>query len=125
MLSEAIHTLVDVGNQASPDVGPGLVAPGTTRQQGLAPHWQAILGFGLREAERSPDTSYQYGYGRAAFFYSLLTALSTFGFGSVYTFYQGCSALLAPQELHACPETWAVLGAISCLPFFGKRGRRG
>ncbi|EDQ87813.1 uncharacterized protein MONBRDRAFT_9689 [Monosiga brevicollis MX1] len=87
MFSEAVHTLVDVGNQA-------------------------ILGWGLREAERSPDRSYQYGYGRAAFFYSLLTALSTFGFGAMYTFYQGTTVLLAPpEELQTLPETWAILGA--------------
>lgn len=38
MFTEAIHTLVDVGNQA-------------------------ILGYGLREAERAPDKRYQYGLG--------------------------------------------------------------
>jgi len=46
---------------------------------------QAILGWGLREASKRPDKEHQYGYGRAAFFYSLLTALSTFGFGALYT----------------------------------------
>ncbi|EGD77827.1 hypothetical protein PTSG_08918 [Salpingoeca rosetta] len=85
MLSEAIHTLVDVGNQA-------------------------ILGYGLMEAERSPDRKHQYGYGRAAFFYSLLTAMSTFGFGALYTGYQGVHSLLhPPTELSSLPETWAIL----------------
>ena len=55
MFTEAIHTLVDVGNQA-------------------------VLGYGLREASKAPDNRYQYGYGRAAFFYSLLSALTTFGY---------------------------------------------
>lgn len=86
MFSEAVHTLVDVGNQA-------------------------ILGYGLREAERRPDTSFHYGYGRAAFFYSLLAALSTFGFGSLYTFYQAVQTIMVPTtELSAVPETWAILG---------------
>eukprot|EP00730_Choanoeca_flexa_P003621 TRINITY_DN11456_c1_g3_i1.p1 TRINITY_DN11456_c1_g3~~TRINITY_DN11456_c1_g3_i1.p1 ORF type:complete len:889 (+),score=222.67 TRINITY_DN11456_c1_g3_i1:1-2667(+) len=86
MFSEAVHTMVDVGNQA-------------------------ILSFGLREAERQPDKSYQYGYGRAAFFYSLLTALSTFGFGALYTLYQGVHVLIDPHpDLQTLPETWAILG---------------
>lgn len=74
---------------------------------------KAILGFGLREAERSPDRNYQYGYGRAAFFYSLLTALSTFGFGAVYTFVSG-NYIRAPSKrrpacaraLTHCPHNW-------------------
>lgn len=75
-------------------------------------HVQAILGLGLREAERSPDHDYQYGYGRAAFFYSLLTALSTFGFGAIYTVYQGVDVLMHPQHnLQTLPETWAILGS--------------
>eukprot|EP00040_Diaphanoeca_grandis_P012615 m.63899 g.63899 ORF g.63899 m.63899 type:complete len:904 (-) comp23361_c0_seq1:265-2976(-) len=87
MLSEAVHTLVDVGNQA-------------------------ILGYGLREAGKAPDKFHQYGYGRAAFFYSLVTALSTFGFGAVYTAYHGVTVLLYPPEhLETLPETWAILGA--------------
>jgi hypothetical protein len=50
--------------------------------------------------------------GRAAFFYSLLSALSTFGFGSVYTMAHGIGSIVSPQEaLSAAPETWAVLGA--------------
>ncbi len=72
MFTEAVHTLVDVGNQAI------LV--------GLLPQFVLTSqGFGLRTAERTPDKSHQYGYGRAAFFFSLLFALSTFGFGSIYT----------------------------------------
>ena len=86
MFTEAVHTLVDVGNQA-------------------------ILGWGLREAEQMPDAKHQYGYGRAAFFYSLLTALSTFGFGAMYTFYNGVSVLInPPTQLEVLPETWAILG---------------
>lgn len=86
MFTEAVHTLVDVGNQT-------------------------ILGYGLRVADKTPDKSFQYGYGRAAFFFSLLSALSTFGFGSLYTGYHGLDTLLNPPEaLVALPETWAVLG---------------
>eukprot|EP00051_Salpingoeca_urceolata_P016519 m.220319 g.220319 ORF g.220319 m.220319 type:complete len:148 (-) comp18701_c0_seq12:352-795(-) len=86
MFSEAVHTLVDVGNQA-------------------------ILRVGLLQAERVPDHAYQYGYGRAAFFYSLIAALSTFGFGSLYTLYEGIHVLLSPPEaLVTSYWTSAVLG---------------
>ena len=72
---------------------------------------QAILGYGLREASRAPDRTYHYGYGRAAFFYSLLTAVSTFGFGAIGTFYNGVEVLIyPPNSLEVLPETWAVLG---------------
>jgi zinc transporter 9 len=85
MFTEAVHTLVDVANQC-------------------------ILAWGWREADRSPDSKHQYGYGRAAFFYSLLASLSTFGFGSLYTFYQGVHNIVSPQpELLADHWTWAVL----------------
>ena len=86
MFTEAIHTLVDVGNQA-------------------------ILRIGLRQVQRSPDSRFQYGYGRAAFFFSLLSALSTFGFGAVYTFYEGVQHILHPQTEALSPMwTWGVLG---------------
>ena len=89
----------------------GVSLPILPSRSSLAFCFQAILSFGLREAERQPDKSYQYGYGRAAFFYSLLTALSTFGFGAMYTFYQGVHVLLDPApNLQTLPETWAILG---------------
>eukprot|EP00038_Savillea_parva_P001302 m.102957 g.102957 ORF g.102957 m.102957 type:complete len:868 (+) comp10457_c1_seq1:59-2662(+) len=94
MLTEAIHTLVDVVNQI-------------------------ILGYGLREAAKAPDQAHQYGYGRAAFFYSLLSALSTFGFGAVYTFSHGVETLMdPPQALVTMPETWAVLGIAGLVDGF-------
>eukprot|EP00041_Stephanoeca_diplocostata_P040541 m.1639860 g.1639860 ORF g.1639860 m.1639860 type:complete len:847 (+) comp38395_c0_seq1:287-2827(+) len=95
MFSEAVHTLVDVGNQV-------------------------VLAYGLREASRAPDSRHQYGYGRAAFFYSLLSALSTFGFGAVYTFVQGLDMLHSPpaHQLETLPETWAVLGVAFAVDGF-------
>ena len=69
MFSEAIHTLVDVCNQI-------------------------LLGYGFREAEKNPDRNFHYGYGRAAFFWSLISALSTFGFGAVYTGLTGLENLM-------------------------------
>ena len=91
MFTEAVHTLVDVANQC-------------------------ILAYGWREAEKMPDSKYQYGYGRAAFFYSLLTSLSTFGFGALYTFYQGVHGIMHPHpEMAADMWTASVLSASFCV----------
>ncbi|CAH0490940.1 unnamed protein product [Peronospora farinosa] len=53
MLSEAIHSLVDTGNQA-------------------------ILILGLKQASGVPDKKHQYGYVLAAYFWSLISALGIF-----------------------------------------------
>jgi hypothetical protein len=57
MLSEAIHSLVDSGNQA-------------------------LLLVGLRAATAAPDKKHPYGYGRSIYFWSLVSALGTFWLGA-------------------------------------------
>lgn len=64
MFSEAMHTLVDVGNQA-------------------------FLLLGLRQASMAADTTFQYGYGRAAFFWSLVSALGMFWMGACVSTFHG------------------------------------
>lgn len=88
MLAEAVHTLVDCGNQI-------------------------LLLVGTRQATRAPDTKHPYGYGRAAFFWSLMSAMSVFFVGSVTTIGHGVYVLAYPAvgELHMTWHTWAVLAA--------------
>lgn len=57
MLSEAIHSLVDSGNQA-------------------------LLLIGLTAADSEADGKYQYGYGKSVYFWSLVSALGTFWCGA-------------------------------------------
>eukprot|EP00639_Heterosigma_akashiwo_P029658 CAMPEP_0194685014 /NCGR_PEP_ID=MMETSP0295-20121207/14492_1 /TAXON_ID=39354 /ORGANISM="Heterosigma akashiwo, Strain CCMP2393" /LENGTH=222 /DNA_ID=CAMNT_0039572241 /DNA_START=682 /DNA_END=1347 /DNA_ORIENTATION=+ len=57
MLSEAIHSLVDTGNQG-------------------------LLLIGLNAARNIPDNRHQYGYGKAVYFWSLVSALGTFWLGA-------------------------------------------
>ncbi|CAI5717287.1 unnamed protein product [Peronospora farinosa] len=64
MLSEAIHSLVDTGNQA-------------------------ILILGLKQASGVPDKKHQYGYVLAAYFWSLISALGIFWLGSGVTVVHG------------------------------------
>lgn len=85
MLSEAIHSLADVANQA-------------------------LLLFGLRHAERGPDNRHQYGYGQAAFFWALVSALGIFFLGCGVTLYHGIHELLHPPETMSSGWlTWSVL----------------
>nr|CCA18664.1 zinc transporter putative [Albugo laibachii Nc14] len=85
MLSEAIHSLVDTGNQA-------------------------ILVLGLRQAAGVPDKKHQYGYGRAAYFWSLISALGIFWLGSGVTITHGMQCLInPPTELTLSWEIWSVL----------------
>jgi len=86
MLSEAIHSLVDSGNQA-------------------------LLLVGLRGAETVADSRHQYGYGKSIYFWSLVSALGTFWCGAGISMWNSVQALLHPSiELHTVGwETWAVL----------------
>ncbi len=85
MLSEGIHSLADVGNQA-------------------------LLVLGMRHAERGPDNRHQYGYGQAAFFWALVSALGIFFIGCGVTTYHGVHQLMHPPEnLTAGWLTWSVL----------------
>ncbi|UIZ29746.1 hypothetical protein KXD40_002890 [Peronospora effusa] len=87
MLSEAIHSLVDTGNQA-------------------------ILILGLKQASGVPDKKHQYGYGRAAYFWSLISALGIFWLGSGVTVVHGIQSILEPpKELTLSWEIWCVLAA--------------
>uniref|UniRef100_A0AAV1TCX8 Cation efflux protein transmembrane domain-containing protein n=1 Tax=Peronospora matthiolae TaxID=2874970 RepID=A0AAV1TCX8_9STRA len=87
MLSEAIHSLVDTGNQA-------------------------ILILGLKQASGVPHKKHQYGYTRAAYFGLLISALGIFWLGSGVTVVHGIQSLLdPPKELFLSWEVWGVLAA--------------
>lgn len=86
MLSEGIHSLADTGNQA-------------------------LLLLGLQQAEKGPDERHQFGYGQAAFFWALVSALGIFFLGCGATLYHGISTVLHPPErLDVGWLTWSVLG---------------
>lgn len=85
MLSEAIHTLADVGNQG-------------------------LLLLGLRQARKGPDTRHPYGYGQASFFWALVSALGIFFLGCGVTVAHGVESLVHPPErIEVGWLTWAVL----------------
>ena len=87
MLSESIHTLVDSGNQA-------------------------ILLIGIRQLSNPSDKRHPYGYGRAAYFWGLVSALGMFWVGSGISLIHGVNELLHPPTVLVEPgwETWSTLG---------------
>ena len=93
MLAEAIHTFVDAGNQA-------------------------LLLLGSRQATQGPDSIHPYGYGKAAFFWSLVSALGMFWLGAGITISHGVYTLLHPMDsLEITWHTWAVLSTSFIVDF--------
>lgn len=91
MFAEAIHTLMDSVNQS-------------------------VLLLGLRHSSAAPDSRHPYGYGRAAFFWGLVSALGTFWCGAGVTTVHGLMQLAnvvrgEPTEVLVNWESWAVLAA--------------
>ena len=74
MLSEAVHTLADSGNQM-------------------------LLLKGLQQASQTPDKRFQYGYGKASFFWALVSALGMFWTGAGVSLGHGLYTLIHPPEL--------------------------
>ena len=86
MLSEAIHSLVDSGNQA-------------------------LLLIGIIESEKLSDNRHQYGYGRSIYFWSLVSALGTFWCGAGVSMWNSVLNLWSPNLAVDMVgwETWTVL----------------
>lgn len=74
MLSEAIHSVVDTGNQG-------------------------LLLYGMRQAKQPPDAGHPLGYGRELYFWSFIVALLLFTLGAGVSFYEGVQHILHPNEM--------------------------
>ncbi|MBJ6760815.1 cation diffusion facilitator family transporter [Myxococcaceae bacterium JPH2] len=85
MLSEAIHSAADTGNQA-------------------------LLLLGLKRAARKRDDEFHYGYGGERFIFGILSASGIFFVGCGVTVYHGLQSLLHPHVAEVGPLTFAVLG---------------
>lgn len=88
MLSEAIHSVADTGNQG-------------------------LLLLGGKRASRPADEKHPFGYGAERYFYAFIVAFVLFSLGGIFSIYEGIEKLRHPHELESL--IWAVavlLGAI-------------
>ncbi|MGH8259263.1 MAG: cation diffusion facilitator family transporter [Steroidobacteraceae bacterium] len=85
MLSEAIHSVADTGNQL-------------------------LLLFGLHRSQLPPDESYPFGHGKELYFWSLIVAILLFGVGGGMALYEGISHVFAPRPLEGAFWAYVVLG---------------
>ncbi len=85
MLSEAIHSLVDTGNQV-------------------------LLLYGLKRAQRPPDEDFPYGYGKEIYFWSFVVAIAIFSVGAGVSIYEGIQHILHPVEMRDPMVNYIVLG---------------
>jgi cation diffusion facilitator family transporter len=86
MLSEAIHSTVDMGNQ------------------GLMIH-------GIARSKQPPDQQHPFGHGLELYFWSFVVALLIFGLGAGMSFYEGIEKLLNPHPVTGFVANYVVLGS--------------
>jgi len=85
MLSEAIHSLVDTGNQ------------------GLMLH-------GLRQAAKPPTPEHPFGYGLQLYFWTFIVAILIFGLGAGVAIVEGIEKIQDPHPVENLLVAYAVLG---------------
>lgn len=86
MLSEAIHSIVDTGNQL-------------------------LLLFGLWRARRPADALHPFGYGMEVYFWTFVVAIVIFALGGGISFYHGLEKLSHPEPITDPLVNYIVLGA--------------
>jgi cation diffusion facilitator family transporter len=110
MASEAVHSLVDTGNEV-------------------------LLLYGLRRAAAPPDEQHPLGHGRELYFWSFVVTIVIFALGAGVSLYQGVRHVLAPVPMSNSIVNYAVLGLagvfeagswlIAIREFRAGKGRRG
>lgn len=92
MLSEAIHSLVDTGNQC-------------------------LLLVGIRRSRKPADDEHPFGYGKERYFFGLVVAVLLFSLGGGMALYEGISHLLHPAPMQ--DPTWAYVVLAAAALFEG------
>ncbi len=85
MLAEAIHSFADCGNQA-------------------------LLFWGLKEANRAPTKDHPLGYGKAIYFWSFIVALMLFSMGGLFSIYEGMHKLASTEPVR---NAWVAVAILS------------
>ncbi len=85
MLSEAVHSVVDTGNQG-------------------------LLLLGISRSKRPADPEHPFGYGMEVYFWAFVVAILIFGLGAGISFYEGVSQLRDPHPVSNFLVNYVVLG---------------
>lgn len=89
MLSEAIHSVVDTGNQG-------------------------LMLWGINRAGKKPDDQHPFGYGMEVYFWTFVVAILVFAIGAGVSLYEGVTKLAEPTPIQRPMLNYIVL-AIAML----------
>lgn len=84
MLSEAIHSLVDTGNQI-------------------------LLLFGLKRSAKPPDERHPFGHGLQLYFWAFVVAIIIFGLGGGLSIWEGVQKIKEPHPIESVWINYVVL----------------
>jgi cation diffusion facilitator family transporter len=93
MLSEAIHSFVDLGNGG-------------------------LLLVGLARSKREPDEAHPFGYGMELYFWAFVVAILIFGLGAGISLYEGVQKLSHPHPVTSPMVNFVVLGLSAVFEAF-------
>lgn len=84
MFSEAIHSMVDTGNQI-------------------------LLLHGLRRAKKPPDEQFPFGHGKEIYFWSFIVAILIFTLGAGISIYEGVRRVSSPHPIEHPAVNYVVI----------------
>jgi cation diffusion facilitator family transporter len=93
MLSEAVHSLADAGNQL-------------------------LLLLGMKRSKRAEDERHEFGYSSERYFWAFIVAVSLFTMGATFSIYEGVEKILHPSVPRNPLPAYIVLGVSIVLEMF-------